>query len=790
MSKAAAPPFGPAVDWRVRARSEHGVELASRHFAAAVEFLAPDLVRFRIAPVGDPLRPPSWAVVREAWSRDPALIRLRRDRIELASPEAAFGLHLATGGWRLHDRHGLELFSALPRRTGYHRAAPEMALQLAPREVLLGLGETTGPLNKRGLIRELWNIDMLAHSPTMHAGLRSLYVSVPFLISLREGRAAALFWDNPARQTWDLGCTHQNELRLSADSGAIDLYLFLGPTLPGILARYTELTGHAPMLPRWALGYQQSRHSYGSLGELQQVAREFRRRRIPCDVLYLDIGHTDGYRVFSFNRRFPQPHRWLARLRSQGFKVVTIVDPGVKDDPRFGVWQRGHKEGTFIQRPSGEDVVARVWPGPCRFPDFLSAQVREWWGREQARAQALGVAGFWNDMNEPAVFDLPGKTLPGDCHHATDHGPRTHAQVHNVYGSAMAQASFDGARHHAPAERPFIISRAGYAGLQRHAVVWTGDNSSTWEHLADSIPMLLNLGLSGVPFCGADVGGFLDHANGELLARWTQLAAFTPFFRNHSNEGTHRQEPWAFGPEIEGICRAYITLRYQLRPYLYGLMAEAVAHGTPVMRPMAWHYQNDPEAVACGDQFLLGASFLVAPILRPGSNARSVYLPVGNWFDFWTGEFHTGRQHVIAHAPLATLPLYVRAGAVIPMTPPTPSVPEKNEAVITLQIWPGGAGEWDYYEDDGRTLDASPACSRRQRIHFLPQARGATLRWEAPRGAFPSHVKQWQVCLLRAPRAYRVLVAGQELDRDYDAATGTLLFALPARSDETCVRLR
>jgi alpha-glucosidase len=400
------------------------------------------------------------------------------------------------------------------------------------------------------------------------------------------------------------------------------------------------------------------------------------------------------------------------------------------------------------------------------------------------------VAGFWNDMNEPAVFDLPGKTLPADCRHTTDFGPRRHAEVHNVYGSAMARASFEGARRHAPGERPFVISRAGYAGIQRHAVVWTGDNSSTWEHLAESIPMLLNLGLSGVPFCGADAGGFLDHATGELLARWTQLAAFTPFFRNHSNEGTHRQEPWAFGAEVEGICRGYITLRYQLRPYFYCLMAEAAAQGTPIMRPMAWHYQNDPEAVACGDQFLLGPSLLVAPILRPGATARSVYLPVGNWFDYWTGEFHLGRRHIAARADLATLPLFVRAGAIVPMTSPTQSVPDQPEDTITLQVWPGAPGELDYYEDDGQTLTPEAASARWQTIRLRPQARGASMRWDAPRGTLPSRVRRWQVCFLQAPRAYRVVVDGRELDRNFHAPTGTLVFEVPQLERATTIRLR
>jgi len=401
-----------------------------------------------------------------------------------------------------------------------------------------------------------------------------------------------------------------------------------------------------------------------------------------------------------------------------------------------------------VKDPGGKkDHIGKVWPGKSRFPDFTNARVREWWGREQARLQKVGVAGFWNDMNEPATFALPSKTLPENCVHHSDFGTVRHGAIHNVYGMQMARASREGALAHAANTRPFVITRAGYAGVQRYALAWTGDNSSAWEHLADSVQMLLNLGLSGMAFCGADVGGFLDNTTGELLARWTQLAAFTPFFRNHSNLGTHSQEPWAYGPKVGAICKRYIELRYRLLPYLYLLFVEAHRSGTPIMRPLSWHYQDDPAAARIDDQFLLGADLLIAPILRQGATARSVYLPRGQWFDFWTGESHTGGMHVLAKADLDVIPLYVRSGSLLPMWPVRQFVTPRSPRVVELRLWPGHRGQLNWYEDDGASLAHTRRDFHERRIEFQKVARGYKLSFSEARGSFASEVQEWRIML-------------------------------------------
>jgi alpha-glucosidase len=767
----------PVARLRAVARGSQGFSLASAAAHVEVTALAPDLLRLRVArgKAASP-PPPSWAVVKRDWPAVACTVKVTKAGASLATAVGKFTVNLKTGAWEVRDAGGLRLFTAAAGATAFGEAKAEVALDLTPNESLFGLGETTGTFNRRGQVREFWNIDVLGHAPAIHPGLKSLYVSIPFALSLREGRAAGLFWDNPAKQTWDLGQTQLDRWQMSADSGELDLYLFLGPTAEGICARYAELTGPMPLPPLWGLGYQQCRYSYETRERLEEVAREFRRRALPCDVLYLDIHHMDGYRVFTFGKGYPKPAEMLAKLAKQGFKVVTIVDPGVKDDPKFGVLKRGVKQDAFVKQADGStDFLGEVWPGAARFPDFLNAKTREWWGDEQQALQAAGVAGFWNDMNEPANFARPDKTLAPDAQHRTDAGPLPHTTAHNLYGMQMARASRDGALKHRPDERPFVITRAGYAGIQRHALVWTGDNSSNWDHLNDAVQMFLNLSLSGVPFCGGDVGGFMENTTPELFTRWFQFATFTPFFRNHSNLGTIAQEPWALGEPVEQICREFLGLRYQLLPYLYSLFAEARATGAPIMRPLLWHHQNDPVAVACGDQFLLGRGLLVAPILRQGAVARSVYLPNDLWYDFWTGEQLVGGRHVVAEAPPEIIPLYVRAGTILPLAEPQQFVGETPMEVINLHVWPHGRGQLDWYEDDGATQAYEQGAWSRRTITSFTRGKTLTVTFGAVSGTFESRIAVWRLVVWSAKKPARLKVNGRPAEGSFNADTGVFI---------------
>ncbi|MBL9128253.1 MAG: DUF5110 domain-containing protein [Verrucomicrobiales bacterium] len=580
---------------------------------------------------------------------------------------------------------------------------------------------------------------------------------------------------------------------MTAASGPIDLYLCTGPTPARVLERYTELTGRMPMPPRWALGYQQSRYSYESRERLEAVAREFRRRQLPCDVLHCDIHHMDRHRVFTFGKAFPKPAEMIARLGRRGFKIVAIANPGVQDNRAFDMLHRGRKLAAYVKDPSGKkDFLGEVWPGRSRFPDFTHARVRDWWASEQARHLRLGVAGIWNDMNEPANFARPDKTLDPQALHDTDFGKRRHHQVHNVYGMQMARASRDGMldaagtgatrRAPAPSEtpRPFVITRAGYAGIQRHAVVWTGDNTACWEHLADSLQMLLNLGLSGVPFVGSDVGGFLDDTTPELFVRWLQFAVFTPFLRNHSNIGTRAQEPWAFGPEVESIARDFLRLRYQLLPYLYGLFHEASRTGAPILRPLLWHYPNDPVAVACSDQCLLGENLMIAPVLRPGTFARSVYLPRGEWYDFHSGERFSGGGHVLRSTPLEHIPILVRSGTLLPMTEARPYVGAREPASVVLHAWPRGSGSLEWYDDDGSTQAYTTGAHQTRTLRLEARPRGGRLEIAEARGAYAGQTRTWRVVLRDIHREPAIRVDGRPAKTRFVPELGIAAFDMPA----------
>jgi len=747
-----------------------------------IEALAPDVFRLRLGRIEAPDPPESAALIEPNWEIPETAAQRRGSRSCLATECGVFSWD-RRGAWQLSDAQGFEVFSSSIGATGFSAdGAPELTLNLIEHESLFGLGEVTGTLDRRGTVREFWNIDVLGHAPAIHPALPSLYVSIPFALSLRHGRVAGLFWDNSSRQQWDLGSSNPDKWRLRADSGDIDLHLFLGPTVEAVLQRYSQRTGTIPLPPEWALGYHQSRYSYETQARVEAVAREFRRRDLPCDALYLDIHHMDAYRVFTVGPGFPQLASMTRKLRRQGIRTVAITDPAVKDDPDFPVFQRGMQREAFVREADGKtDYQGEVWPGIARFPDFLKPEVRTWWGEEQRSLLDQGIAGIWNDMNEPANFARPDKTLPPDALHRTESGSQPHAAVHNLYGQAMAQASREGLLSHRPDERPFVVTRAGYAGIQRHAIVWTGDTSSHWDHLRDAVPMLLNLSLSGVPFCGGDVGGFLGNATPELFVRWLQFAAFTPFFRNHSNLGTRDQEPWAFGPEVESIARETLRLRYQFLPLLYCLSQQAASEGEPLIRPLLYHYTNDPVAVACNSQFLLGRDLLIAPVLEPGCPARSVYLPNDVWYDFGTGERHVGGKSILAETPLDRIPVYVRAGGILPLAPARNSTQEPPSETVTLHVWPGPEGALHWYEDDGITLQHESGLFHQRLITLRRQGKTTHLHFGPAEGTFASRIRNWKIVVWDTSPKARIRIDGALRKSPSSPEAELLVIDLPNR---------
>ena len=570
-------------------------------------------------------------------------------------------------------------------------------------EAFYGLGDKTGFLNKRGYEYVMWNTDDPA--PQMD-NFKSLYKSIPFFITLRDDAVFGLFYDNPYRSCFDMGKESDEYYWYGAADGNLDYYLIAGDSMAEVVGGYTYLTGTAPLPQKWTLGYQQCRWSYMSDAEVRSVAQHMRKCGIPCDAIHLDIDYMYRYKVFTWTpdqERYPDPERLISDLADDGIKIVTIIDPGVKVEEGYSVYDEGVEKGYFAKTPEGDIYVNEVWPGDAVYPDFGKKEVRSWWGKNQQFLLDKGVRGVWNDMNEPASFR---GQLPPDVVFTDEDEVSNHARMHNLYGHNMAKATYEGLKER-DGRRPFVITRACYAGTQKYSTAWTGDNHSIWAHLQMVIPQLCNMGLSGMPFVGTDVGGFGSDCTKELLCRWVEAGCFSPLFRNHSAMGTRYQEPWQFDEETVRIYRKAVELRYHLIPYYYDLFWEEEKTGLPIMRPLVLHYEKDETARECNTEFLVGRNLLAAPVVTQGDRKKMVYLPAGVWYDYWTGERleSADGKWIVRDAPLDTCPLYVKAGTILPVWPKQSFVGEKDtDSVLMLEIYPG-EGSWEHFQDDGESFD-------------------------------------------------------------------------------------
>jgi alpha-glucosidase len=725
-----------AGDVKTVTRQTDGVVLTLTSGArVAVTFRDLEVVRVRFAPSGTFERDFSYAVESKDRKTVAAQIAETRDEIRISSLNGTTIVvrrrPFLVSVLDASGRTIVEADSAKATSFDPDTGAVETSLKRVEWETYYGLGEKAGATLSRDTQQfVMWNTDTYGYP----RGLDPIYQSIGFYIALRHvkppaisvgrdivlrprGYAYGLFLDNTSRTYFDMGKTDPARVTFGAASGELNYYVFTGSkerTPANVLRDYTDLTGHAPLPPLWALGNQQSRWSYYPEARVREVARGFRESKIPADVIYLDIDYMDGFRVFTWNReRFPDPSKMIADLREQGFRTVVIIDPGIKVDPNYFAYKEGQAGGHFVKNADGSELHASVWPGVCAFPDFTDARAREWFGSLYKKNLDEGIAGFWNDMNEPGVFlsdetpkpDIyhhPMKTFPLDAKHAGDGAQGTHARFHNVYGMQMARSTFEGLKRLRPDARPFVLTRAGYAGVQRYSAVWTGDNVASWDHLRLSIPMLLNMGVSGVPLIGSDVGGFSGNPSPELYARWLQAAALTPFLRSHSEAASKPHEPYSYGEELTKINRASVELRYQLLPYLYSLFHEHTRTGAPVMRPLWFEYPDDPRTYTIEDEYLVGRDLLVAPIVRESATTRGVYFPAGsNWVDWWTGKTYEGGKDAEIEAPLDRLPLFARAGAIIPTQHVVQHTGEMAGQPLSLLVVPGADGASSFYEDAG-----------------------------------------------------------------------------------------
>ena len=650
----------------------------------------------------------SYAVAKDdaAWPRPGLAVRDEPERVVVALPGATCVVSKADASVAFQEPAGETLCADAFAGMAWEGDALWLHKQLQPGEAIYGLGQRAFALNLRGRRYALWNLDPVLYD----RGDDPVYYSIPFYVAVSEvGRAYGLFADNTYRGFADVGAAQKDRLSLRFEGGELRYYLFAGPTIADVLARYTELTGRIPMPPLWALGYHQCRWSYFPEAKVREIAANFRKRRIPCDALYLDIDYMDGFRCFTWDReRFPDPAAMIRDLRADGFRTVVMIDPAIKVDEAYEVDRSGIAHDAFLKNPDGTLYVGSVWAGPSHFPDYTSPRTRAWWGDLYADLVAMGVEGVWNDMNEPTVFppDLDFEkgvnTLPDDIPHDWEGQGSTHLAAHNVYGMLMVRATREGLERLRPRRRQFVITRAAHAGAQRYATSWTGDNKSTWDHLRLSISMCLNLGLSGMAFTGPDIGGFGGEPTAELVTRWVQLGMCLPFFRMHTMAGTPDQEPWCYGQPYEDINRRYIAWRYRLLPYLYSAVATCALTGMPIVRPMVMA-GDAARFKDVDDQFMLGEHLLVAPALEEGQQVRTVMLPPGVWYDFWTGKRHDGGDAgsaVTVPTPLDALPLFARAGSVIPLWPVMQYTGERPVDELTLRVF-AGRGKSALYYDEG-----------------------------------------------------------------------------------------
>lgn len=568
-------------------------------------------------------------------------------------------------------------------------------------EHFIGLGEKTGGLDRRGNAYTNWNSDTYAYSTSQDP----IYSTIPFYIGVHHNVNYGIFFDNTWQSDFNFGASNNRFSSFGAKGGEMNYYFIAHTKVADIIRSYSSLTGLMKMPPLWSLGYQQNRYSYYPETEVMRIASTLREKKIPADGITLDIHYMDKYKVFSWDKdRFPDPAGMIKKLKDMAFKVTLIVDPGIKTEPGYGVYDRGLKEDIFAKYPDGTNYTGQVWPGWCNFPDFTNPKGRAWWGSELKKYADEGVSGIWNDMNE---FSTWGQKAPDNILFNFEGKVALHPQIHNVYGLEMIRSSYEGYKAARDNKRPFILTRSGYAGLQRYAAMWTGDNRAEDSHMLLGVRLMNSLGLSGVPFTGMDVGGFTGGASPSLYARWMQIGAFNPYFRNHTGINSKSSEPWAYGEEVLEITRNYINLRYRLLPYLYATFYEASQTGKPIMRSLTIDYTHD-ENVYNGlyeNQYMFGHGFLVFPF-DGVTNYGKLYFPAGKWYNLYNGEVQQGNAKVALDLGISKLPVYVKESSIIPMQTQIQSTTEQPSDTLYVHVYKGDLNnKFVYYEDDGETFD-------------------------------------------------------------------------------------
>jgi alpha-glucosidase len=690
----------------------------------------------------------SWAVSASTGRSHLPLTVLRKDgAVQLNAPGIGARIDLRSLRTDVLDGSAQVLVADLAGGAAlFDEGGFRLRAQLNGADHIFGLGDKTGTFDRKGGAYTMWNSDSYKFTQATDP----LYKTIPFFMSVADrGRAFGLFLDNTWRTTFDFGKTQRDVLNVTGEGGPVDYYVMAGPAPKDVLQQYALLTGAAPLMPQWALGFQQSKWSYKSDAEVRAVAQHLRDEQLPADAIHMDIDYQDRARPFTVNRQaFPDLQKLADDLRGQGIRLVLITDPHIANAPGQGyaAYDSGAAQDVFLKLPGGQNYSGDVWPGAAVFPDFSRQQVRRWWGDLYQGFTSDGVAGFWNDMNEPSIFNVPSKTMPLDVVHRIDSdnfAPRrtSHAEMHNVYGQLNSRATYEGLTRLQPDLRPFVLTRATYAGGQRYAATWTGDNVSSWQHLKMGVQQLLNLGMSGFAYAGNDVGGYAgERPSPELLTRWFQIGAFMPMFRAHAETGRPDQEPWVGDSAQVEIRRRFISERYRLMPYLYAAAEENSRTGIPLLRPV---FLNFPAVLANGDQlggsedqFMVGGDLLVAPsptLESPGD--YRVELPGAGWYDYWTGQRVQGKSLTLT-PDIAQLPVYVRPGAIIPRQPLVQSTAIVPDGWLELHFYPGPDCRGDIYADDGISMAYRHGSFLRQHVRCEQTPAGLRVVFEQRQGSW------------------------------------------------------
>ncbi len=680
------------------------------HIILQLSVLRDSVVRFRYAIEGVFEPDFSYAISEEAsYGFNHLEVEEKKEHYQVTTAKLHINIHKENLKVNIYDTEGTlinEEEQGFHWEENYEYGGSIVKMSKTSQEVesFYGLGDKPTHLNLKGKRIQNWGTDQYAFGKDQDP----LYKNVPFYIGLHHNIAYGIFFDNTFRTFFDFCHERRNVTSFWANGGEMNYYFFYGPSVAEVVTGYTDLTGTPELPPLWTLGYHQCKWSYYPESKVREIAQQFRTHQIPCDAIYLDIDYMDGFRCFTWNKdHFPDPKKMVADLEKDGFKTVVIIDPGIKIDKDYWVYQQAIENDYFCKRADGPYMKGKVWPGECNFPDFTNPEVRQWWaGLYKELIAEIGVKGVWNDMNEPAVMEVPTKTFPLDVRHHYDGHPCSHRKAHNIYGMQMARATYEGVKQFAFPKRPFTITRSSYSGGQRYTSSWTGDNIATWEHLWIANIQVQRMCMSGMSFTGTDIGGFAEQPTGELYIRWIQLGVFHPFCRTHSSGDHGEQEPWSFDEDVLNITRKFIALRYTLLPYLYTMFWQYANEGIPMLKSLVYYDQEDPQTHYRTDEFLFGDHIMVCPIVEPNAKGRRTYIPRGNWYDYWTDEIHIGGKESWVNADIDTIPLFIKEGAVIPRYPVQQYVGEKTIEELTLEVYYKNGKERSLiYEDAGDGYD-------------------------------------------------------------------------------------